>query len=189
MRDCQRSHRLLCQLFGATPLVLISNPLGYCCIFLSPSHSHIFHLPVSNINSISCWKLICTNTKEVLLLEKKNKKEKRQQVKYLTHTEARMLLQHFITTLVVQTEDEFLSSFKWVTRKGRKRFCTDFDIPIFWFETWPKDEHGWFSFGKHRALMTCPTLWLTVMSGFLDSPDTKTKQCWKLCIFTISFCF
>lgn len=198
MRDYQRSHRLLCQLFGVTPLVLTGSPLGNCTIFLSPSHSLIFHLPVSNINSISCWKLICTNAKEVLLLKKKSRKEKRQQVKYLIHTEARinythrearMLLQHFITTLVVQTEDELLCSSKWVTSKGRKLFCTDFDIPIFWFETWPKDEHGWFSFGKHRALMTCPTLWLTVMSAFLDSSDTKTKQCWKLCIFTISFCF
>lgn len=85
MRDYQRSHRLLCQLFGVTPLVLIGNPLAYCSIFLSPSHLLIFHLPVSNINSISCWKLICTNAKEVQLLKRKNRKEKRQQLKYPTH--------------------------------------------------------------------------------------------------------
>lgn len=60
---------------------------------------------------------------------------------------------------------------------------------FFWFEMWPKDEHGWFSFGKHRALMPCPTLWLTLISWFLSSSDTKTKQSWKLCIFIISFCF
>lgn len=121
MRVYQRSHRLLCQLFGVISLVLIGNLLGYCSIFLSPSHSLIFHLPVSNINSVSCWKLFRRNAKEIQLLKKRNREKKRQQVKYLTHTEARiiqthtgarMLLQHFITTLVVQTEDEFLTSFK-----------------------------------------------------------------------------
>lgn len=37
-------------------------------------------------------------------------KEKRQQLKLLTHwqTQAKILLQHFITTLVVQTENEIL---------------------------------------------------------------------------------
>lgn len=193
MRDYQRSHRLLCQLFGVTLLVLTLATSRLLLYFSFP-------LPLVYLSSSSLWYklfhvgiLICTKAKESQLLKKKNREEKRQQVKYLTHPEAKMLLQHFITTLAVQTLDELLSSFKWVTSKGRKLFFFFFaQILTFLFSGL---KHGQrmnmddFSFGKHRALMTRPTLWLTVISWVLDSSDTKTKQCWELCIFTISFCF